>query len=226
MHQEQCDVRSFHFAMDQAVEPTPTVPAEKIVRLRGALVAEEFFEFVDSMFAFHDSASLKQAVMNGVQHAPIVVDIVDMADAIADLKYVLEGTNLAFGIDGQGVWEEVHAANMRKASGPVSPEGKRLKPPGWKPPNILQVLVNQGYMPPAVAGEIPALQLEEGERQALLLALGHLSAARPGWDDMLNRIAVRIDNVKDGRAVMFDEFRATAQTRATPATESEEVTGL
>jgi hypothetical protein len=52
------------------------------------------------------------------------------------------------------------------------------------------------------------LQLEEGERQMLLMALAHLAVERPGWDDALNRIAVRIDNVKDGRAVMYDEFRA------------------
>jgi hypothetical protein len=52
------------------------------------------------------------------------------------------------------------------------------------------------------------LELEEGERQALLMALAHLAVERPGWDDMLNRIAVRIDNVKDGRAAMYDEFRA------------------
>jgi hypothetical protein len=42
----------------------------------------------------------------------------------------------------------------------------------------------------------------------LLMALAHLAVERPGWDDALNRIAVRIDNVKDGRAVMYDEFRA------------------
>jgi len=55
------------------------------------------------------------------------------------------------------------------------------------------------------------LELDEGERQAVLLALAHLSVERPGWDDMLNRIAVRIDNAKDGRAVMYDEFRALKQ---------------
>jgi hypothetical protein len=51
------------------------------------------------------------------------------------------------------------------------------------------------------------LELEEGERQMLVMALAHLSVERPGWDDALNRIAVRIDNMKDGRAVMYDEFR-------------------
>lgn len=42
----------------------------------------------------------------------------------------------------------------------------------------------------------------------VLMALAHLAVERRGWDDALNRIAVRIDNVKDGRAVMYDDFRA------------------
>jgi len=52
------------------------------------------------------------------------------------------------------------------------------------------------------------LDLDEGERQALLMALAHLAVERQGWDDMLNRVAVRIDNVLDGRAAMYDEFRS------------------
>jgi hypothetical protein len=54
------------------------------------------------------------------------------------------------------------------------------------------------------------LELDEGDRQAVLLALARLAVERPGWDDMLNRIAMRIDNVNEGRAVLFDEFRALA----------------
>lgn len=38
------------------------------------------------------------------------------------------------------------------------------------------------------------LTLSEGERQAVLMALAHLAIERPGWDDMLSRIARRIDN--------------------------------
>lgn len=51
------------------------------------------------------------------------------------------------------------------------------------------------------------LILEEEERQILLLAMAHLSVDRPGWDDILNKIATRIDNVRNGRASMYDEFR-------------------
>jgi hypothetical protein len=51
-----------------------------------------------------------------------------------------------------------------------------------------------------------SLELDEAERQMLLLALAHLSVERPGWDDALNRIACKIDNITDGRAVLYEEF--------------------
>jgi hypothetical protein len=53
------------------------------------------------------------------------------------------------------------------------------------------------------------LPLEEGERQLVVMALALLSLDRPGFDDTLNTIAQRIDNRRDGRAAMYDAFRAT-----------------
>lgn len=152
MHQEQKDVLEFHLAMDQGVLSRPGVPESQVVRLRGKLVAEEFLEFLSALFDPEDVHVFGDLIANFVENAPIRVDMPELADAIADLKYVLEGTNLAFGIDGQGVWEEVHAANMRKVGGPISPTGKRLKPPGWTPPNIKRVLIAQGW-PVPVEGE-------------------------------------------------------------------------
>ncbi len=50
-------------------------------------------------------------------------------------------------------------------------------------------------------------RIDEGERQMMLLALAKLSLEHPGWDDALNRLACKHDNVNDGRAVMYDDFR-------------------
>ncbi len=66
----------------------------------------------------------------------------------------------------------------------------------------------------ALSGKAPrstehSLALGEGDRQLVLLALAHLANERPGFDDTLNKIAARIDNVAPtGRAVMFDSFKA------------------
>lgn len=58
-----------------------------------------------------------------------------------------------------------------------------------------------------------AVVLDEEERQMLLKALADLSRTNPGWDDALNRIALRVDNDHRGRAEMYDGFRQLSRAR-------------
>lgn len=51
------------------------------------------------------------------------------------------------------------------------------------------------------------LELEEADRQLVLLALAVLSLESPGFDYALNEVAKRIDNVEKDRAVMYDQLR-------------------
>jgi hypothetical protein len=51
------------------------------------------------------------------------------------------------------------------------------------------------------------VEIDEGERQLILLALAQLSVARPGWDHALNKIACKMDNVIAGRGNLYDGFR-------------------
>lgn len=55
------------------------------------------------------------------------------------------------------------------------------------------------------------LNLDEGDRQLVLLALATLALERRGFDYALNKIAMRIDNHMIGfdgpRAETYDEFR-------------------
>lgn len=55
------------------------------------------------------------------------------------------------------------------------------------------------------------LPVDEGERQAVLMALAHLACERPGWDWMLSEIAKRVDNVEDDRPALFDRFKEIRQ---------------
>lgn len=75
-------------------------------------------------------------------------DIVEVADALADLVYVTYGAALEFGIDLDAVIAEVHRSNMAKLgpNGQViyREDGKVLKPEGWTPPNIRSVLEQGG----------------------------------------------------------------------------------
>lgn len=74
-------------------------------------------------------------------------DVVGIADALADLLYVVYGAAHTHGIDIQPVFDEVHRSNMAKV-GPDGKvirraDGKILKPEGWTKPDIAGVLAQQ-----------------------------------------------------------------------------------
>lgn len=144
-------VAEFHQAMDVPIGRHPAVPPEERVRLRWRLIIEEVFEGLEATYPFtqhtHDQPSMlataKTLVMAIVNEAQISVDLEALADAWGDVDYVVEGARQEFGIDGFPIAAEIHRANMAKVGGPVRADGKRLKPPGWTPPNIEGVLSRQ-----------------------------------------------------------------------------------
>jgi len=118
------DVKAFHAACDVPILAQPAVPSEDRVKLRVVLLEEEMREFL-------------LASANG--------DLIQIADALADLIYVAVGTALEYGIPLEHVWDEVQRSNMAKvdpATGKVHKraDGKILKPEGWIGPNIMGVL--------------------------------------------------------------------------------------
>lgn len=123
----QADVTAFHVAMapDQ-LAATPRVLGGELKKLRKRLIEEEVGETIKALDAD---------------------DLPGVADGIADSLYVLIGTAVAAGIDLHPVWREVQRANMDKRHGPVRADGKRLKPEGWRPPDITGVLMAQGWDP-------------------------------------------------------------------------------
>ena len=108
-------VLEFHRALGIAIGERPEMPEDGVVELRCSLIREEL-------------AELERAIADR--------DLVEIADALADLLYVTYGTAISFGIDIRPVFEEVHRSNMAKAGGPARADGKVLKPPGWQPPSV------------------------------------------------------------------------------------------
>ncbi len=125
-------VRQFHRAMGLTVNDSPTWPSVGEQGLRVDLIDEEAEEFV-------------RAVRDH--------DMVDVADALADLLYVVYGAAATFGIDIQPVFDEVHRSNMAKVGGRRREDGKILKPEGWQPPDIAPILKRQGWSERAADGE-------------------------------------------------------------------------
>jgi phosphoribosyl-ATP pyrophosphohydrolase len=69
-------------------------------------------------------------------------DIVETADACADLIWVVEGLMYSLGIDPQTVWDEVARSNHSKTVDGMlvkREDGKVLKPASYSPPNIQRV---------------------------------------------------------------------------------------
>lgn len=70
-------------------------------------------------------------------------DILETADACADLIWVVEGLMYSLGIDPQTVWDEVARSNHSKTiDGKLIKrnDGKVMKPETFKPPNIQRAL--------------------------------------------------------------------------------------
>ncbi len=117
------DVLEFHRAFGQRIGQTPAFPEDINERaLRIDLLEEEFKEYLD---------------------AEESLDIVGIADALADIVYIACGTAVSYGIPLDKVFEEVHRSNMAKLvdGKPIyRADGKVLKPEGWTPPQIEMIL--------------------------------------------------------------------------------------
>lgn len=89
------DVAKFHETFNMPINETPAIPSEERCQLRIALLVEELEE-------------LKEAIKNK--------DIVEAADAFADLQYVLSGAILEFGLAEKfkALFDEVQRSNMSK----------------------------------------------------------------------------------------------------------------
>ncbi len=116
-------VKNFMQKFGQEVKSSPEFPDEKTVDLRLELIKEELRE---------------------LQEAIAANDIVEVADALTDLLYVIYGAGAAFGIDLDACFEEVHESNMSKLmpDGTVlrREDGKIMKGPDYFQPDLKKVL--------------------------------------------------------------------------------------
>lgn len=133
-------VREFMSAAGQEMPAGPTVPRDEVVRLRLRLIAEEFCELLDA-FTVHDGSMAIHYLNDIIGRAKADgADLVEAADALADIAYVVEGTCLAFGLDSDALGAEVHRSNRTKDFSNVPAGGKVTKGPAFSPPDIAGVL--------------------------------------------------------------------------------------
>ena len=89
-------VAEFHKTFKHPILTSPTIPSEQRCKLRVSLIAEELKE-------------LEEAIKDQ--------DIVEVADALCDIQYVLSGAILEFGLADKfkELFDEVQRSNMSKA---------------------------------------------------------------------------------------------------------------
>jgi predicted HAD superfamily Cof-like phosphohydrolase len=140
------DVEAFHRLVGASIGDVEKPDATVDLELRVRLIAEEFDELLEALApGAYPSVVVKDAINAWLIARTFSRDntpnLPEIADALADLEYVTIGSAVTWGIPGAAVWDEVQAANMRKAGGPKDPvTGKALKPPGWKGPDVEGVL--------------------------------------------------------------------------------------
>ena len=88
-------VSQFHKTFKHPIEAEPIIPAESRCQLRVSLIAEELKE-------------LEEAIADK--------DLVEIADALCDIQYVLSGAILEFGLGDKfkTLFDEVQRSNMSK----------------------------------------------------------------------------------------------------------------
>lgn len=116
-------VGDFMEVFNQEVKDEPVLPDWNTCALRLDLINEEVRE-------------LEVALANE--------NLVDIADALTDILYVVYGAGHAFGIDLDACFAEVHRSNMSKLGPNGEPlyreDGKVLKGPDYFDPDLESIL--------------------------------------------------------------------------------------
>lgn len=143
-------VEQFHKKFGQLIQPSPTIPEMDERKLRLSLLIEEVEEFAKAS-GFYDPISMAiwdklRTDLNGYKQIAdcSTIDIIEAADALADIDYVTAGANLTWGFPAGRIIKEVHDSNMSKLDSNGEPiiraDGKILKGPGYFKPRIAEIL--------------------------------------------------------------------------------------
>jgi predicted HAD superfamily Cof-like phosphohydrolase len=138
-------VRDWHIRFGVVVNDTPTIVDADTAKLRYDLIDEEVEELLCAIYSRN---------------------LVQIADALADLKYVVDGTAVSYGIDLEPIFREVHRSNMSKGDPEVvrATNGKILKSRNYTPPNLAPLIQDQveGVACPYCHRRLKEIPPEEG----------------------------------------------------------------
>ena len=121
----------------------PTLDYERM-NMRMSLIAEEFAELMGAVYGPRARAIIEAATAEAVAADEGERDVIEAADALADLVYVVYGMAIESGMNLDSVLAEVQASNLSKlmpdGSVKLREDGKVLKGPNFFQPNIARGL--------------------------------------------------------------------------------------
>lgn len=132
----------------QETPKTPTIPSPEIRILRAKLIFEEALETINKGLGVsirsHGDAVFCDLVDFFAEEDG---DLIELSDGCADLKVVTVGTEIACGINGKPIFEEVMRSNFTKfIDGHMRDDGKWQKGPSYERPNLEPILKAQGMI--------------------------------------------------------------------------------
>lgn len=169
MTREQSRIKEFMQLMEQATPEKPAMPDFATRKLRVKLLLEEVLEFANAVGVdvrvdpSEDAPTIALTKNNmSLYEYGNKTDLVEAADALADIDYVNLGAAVALGIDLEPVQTEVHESNMTKLwsaddinNAPAgSLDGYKIKPVGTRflvKRSDGKVIKAPSYQPAAIA---------------------------------------------------------------------------
>jgi len=140
MENIQRAVREFHKKFGLLVNEKPTIPSIVDIETSANLINEEFIELLDSCSI--ERLDTGHILEYKDDYKP---NIIEVADALGDILYVVMGMANRFGIDMELIFDEIHRSNMTKIGGHINENGKYIKPSTYSPANLEPILILQGW---------------------------------------------------------------------------------
>ncbi|MBV7363625.1 GNAT family N-acetyltransferase [Actinomycetaceae bacterium TAE3-ERU4] len=136
-------VRQFHEVYDCPILDAPTLDTPRL-GMRMDLILEEVHELVGAVLGTQSRQIMEEAWRKAKEKDSSERNLVECADALADIIYVVYGMALETGISLPAVLSQVQASNMSKldADGSVikREDGKVLKGPNFFRPQVAKIL--------------------------------------------------------------------------------------
>lgn len=132
-------VVEFHEAFGAPVAWSPDIPSFERRKLRVKLLLEEVLEFAAASAV--EISCAPEVCQDELSEG---LNLVEAADALADIRYVTDGAALEWGIPLEKCLREVHRSNMSKLDENGKPilraDGKILKGPHFTLPDLAGIL--------------------------------------------------------------------------------------